>query len=196
MEEENKVNEENESKNTGKDLSYPSFWGRAGAYILDSLILAPVFVIFYMSLRRMSQDPDMLYPSLIITVAFSFLFYFYMIFFNTKFNGTPGKLICKYRICREDGMPVTWETAIKRESLYIVMPLFQFLLFYKFFFAHRSETDTLALAIALFSETTESIIYTWIYRLICIIDFGKALFSPKRITLHDKIAGTVVVYRL
>lgn len=196
MEEENKVNEENESKNTGKDLSYPSFWGRAGAYILDSLILAPVFVIFYMSLRRMSQDPDMLYPSLIITVAFSFLFYFYMIFFNTKFNGTPGKILCKFRICREDGMPVTWGTALKRESLYIVIFIFGTLLFYKSFLANRAEIDTYAFAMSLHSRRAVLKIYTLAIRIIYIFDFGKAFFSPKRLTLHDQIAGTVVVYRL
>lgn len=196
MDEANEVNEENESTNSGKDLTYPSFLGRAGAYILDGLIMAPFYLLFYIIQRKMFLAPNMLYPSAIITVILSFLCYFYRIFFNTKFNGTPGKLICKYRICREDGMPVTWETAIKRESLYIVLTLFHFLLLYKFFFAHRSETDTYALVLSLFSKTKESIMNSWTFRLICIIDFGKALFSPKRITLHDKIAGTVVVYRL
>ncbi|HBB13283.1 MAG TPA: hypothetical protein DCZ76_03285 [Treponema sp.] len=198
MEEENKVNEvneENESTNSGKDLSYPSFLGRAGAYILDVLILAPFFIIVSIIETKMYNVPNMLYPPMIISVIFSFFFYCYRIFFNTKFNGTPGKLLCKFRICREDGMPVTWETAIKRESLYIVLYLFELLLLYKFFFAHRSEADTFMHPIFLFSKTTESIIYTWIYRLISIIDFGKALFSPKRITFHDKIAGTVVVYK-
>lgn len=47
MEEENKVNEENESQNTVKDFTYPSFMGRAGAYIFDGLILSPVFVLLF-----------------------------------------------------------------------------------------------------------------------------------------------------
>ena len=47
MEEENKVNEVNESQNTVKDFTYPSFMGRAGAYIFDGLILSPVFVLLF-----------------------------------------------------------------------------------------------------------------------------------------------------
>ncbi|MBO6132082.1 MAG: RDD family protein [Treponema sp.] len=195
MEEENKVNEENESQNTVKDFTYPSFMGRAGAYIFDGLILSPVFVLLFFVQGKLYTSESMFYSALIIELMFFIIQNSYNVFFTKRFNGTPGKLLCKFRICREDGMPVTWETAIKRESLYIVLYLFELLLLYKFFFAHRSEADTFMHPIFLFSKTTESIIYTWIYRLISIIDFGKALFSPKRITLHDKIAGTVVVYK-
>ena len=195
MEEENKVNEENESQNTVKDFTYPSFWGRAGAYILDGLILLPVNILFDSMIKELYTNENMLYLSVIVSVIFSFLFNFYRIFFNTKFNGTPGKLLCKFKIYREDGMPVTWETSIKREAIYIVLSLFGFLVFYKFFFTHRAEINTFALANSLFSKSIGATITTWISFIICLFDFGKALFSPKRITFHDKIAGTVVVYK-
>lgn len=190
------LNEGEELGKPTKDLTYPSFLGRAGAYILDSLILAPVWILFYFLTRKLYTSESMLYPSAIITAIFSFLLIFYKIFFNTKFNGTPGKILCKYRICREDGMPVTWETSIKRESLYIVFQLFNFLVLYKFIFAHRAEIDTFWLLVSLFAKSAEAKMCIWAGRLIWIFDHGKALFSPKRITLHDKIAGTVVVYRL
>ena len=190
------LNEGEELGKPTKDLTYPSFLGRAGAYILDSLILAPVWILFYFLTRKLYTSESMLYPSAIITAIFSFLLIFYKIFFNTKFNGTPGKILCKYRICREDGMPVTWETSIKREAIYIVLSLFGFLVFYKFFFTHRAEINTFALANSLFSKSIGATITTWLSFIIYLFDFGKALFSPKRITLHDKIAGTVVVYRL
>lgn len=149
------LNEGEELGKPTKDLTYPSFLGRAGAYILDSLILAPVWILFYFLTRKLYTSESMLYPSAIITAIFSFLLIFYKIFFNTKFNGTPGKILCKYRICREDGMPVTWETSIKRESLYIVFQLFNFLVLYKFLFAHRAEIDTFWLLVSLFAKSAE-----------------------------------------
>ena len=190
------LNEGEELGKPTKDLTYPSFLGRAGAYILDSLILAPVWILFYFLTRKLYTSESMLYPSAIITAIFSFLLIFYKIFFNTKFNGTPGKLFFKFRVCREDGMPVTWETSIKRESIYIIRNIIYLICFYAFIAINREKITNFGIATYLHSETLLSKIENWIYFIICIFDFGKALFSPKRITLHDKIAGTVVVYRL
>lgn len=92
MEEENKVNEENESKSTGKDFTYPSFMGRAGAYIFDGLILSPVFVLLFFVQGKLYTNESMFYPALIIELMFFIIPICYKIYFNTKFSGTPGKL--------------------------------------------------------------------------------------------------------
>ena len=195
MEEENKVNEENESKNTGKDLSYPSFMGRAGAYIFDGLILSPVFVLLFFVQGKLYTNESMFYPALIIELMFFIIQNSYNVFFTKRFNGTPGKLFFKFRVCREDGMPVTWETSIKRESIYIIRNIIYLICFYAFIAINREKITNFGIATYLHSETLLSKIENWIYFIICLFDFGKALFSKKRKALHDTIAGTVVVYQ-
>ena len=198
MEEENKVNEENESQNTVKDFTYPSFMGRAGAYIFDGLILSPVFVLLFFVQGKLYTSESMFYPALIIELLFFIIQNSYNVFFTKRFNGTPGKLFFKFRVCREDGMPVTWETSIKRESIYIIrniIYLICFFAFIAFFSMNREKITTYGVATYLYSETLLAKIETCIFFVICIFDLGKALFSKKRKALHDNIAGTVVVYK-
>ena len=198
MEEENKVNEENESQNTVKDFTYPSFMGRAGAYIFDGLILSPVFVLLFFVQGKLYTNESMFYPALIIELLFFIIQNSYNVFFTKRFNGTPGKLFFKFRVCREDGMPVTWETSIKRESIYIIRSaiyLTCFFAFIAFFSMNREKITTYGVATYLYSETLLAKIETCIFFVICIFDLGKALFSKKRKALHDTIAGTVVVYQ-
>ncbi len=198
MEEENKVNKVNESQNTVKDFTYPSFMGRAGAYIFDGLILSPVFVLLFFVQGKLYTNESMFYPALIIELMFFIIQNSYNVFFTKRFNGTPGKLFFKFRVCREDGMPVTWETSIKRESIYIIRSaiyLTCFFAFIAFFSMNREKITTYGVATYLYSETLLAKIETCIFFVICIFDLGKALFSKKRKALHDTIAGTVVVYQ-
>jgi len=178
-----------------ENFTYPSFMGRAGAYIFDGLILSPVFVLLFFVQGKLYTNESMFYPALIIELMFFIIQNSYNVFFTKRFNGTPGKLFFKFRVCREDGMPVTWETSIKRESIYIIRNIIYLICFYAFIAINREKITNFGIATYLHSETLLSKIENWIYFIICIFDFGKALFSPKRITFHDKIAGTVVVYQ-
>ena len=85
--------------------------------------------------------------------------------------------------------------SIKRESIYIIRNIIYLICFYAFIAINREKITNFGIATYLYSETLLSKIENWIYFIICLFDFGKALFSPKRITFHDKIAGTVVVYK-
>jgi uncharacterized RDD family membrane protein YckC len=190
------ANESEELRKASEDYTYPSFMGRAGAYIFDGLILTPVFVLLFFVQGKLYTSESMFYPALIIELMFFIIQNSYNVFFTKRFNGTPGKLFFKFRVCREDGMPVTWETSIKRESIYIIRNIIYLICFYAFIAINREKITNFGIATYLHSETLLAKIENWIYFIICIIDFGKALFSPKRITFHDKIAGTVVVYRL
>ena len=189
------ANESEELRKASEDYTYPSFMGRAGAYIFDGLILTPVFVLLFFVQGKLYTSESMFYPALIIELMFFIIQNSYNVFFTKRFNGTPGKLFFKFRVCREDGMPVTWETSIKRESIYIIRNIIYLICFYAFIAINREKITNFGIATYLHSETLLSKIENWIYFIICIFDFGKALFSPKRITLHDKIAGTVVVYQ-
>ena len=198
MEEENKVNEVNESQNTVKDFTYPSFMGRAGAYIFDGLILSPVFVLLFFVQGKLYTNESMFYTALKIELLFFIIPICYKIYFNTKFSGTPGKLFFKFKIIREDRKPMTVETAIKRDAIYIIRSaiyLTCFFAFIAFFSMNREKITTYGVATYLYSETLLAKIETCIFFVICIFDLGKALFSKKRKALHDTIAGTVVVYQ-
>ena len=156
MEEENKVNEENESQNTVKDFTYPSFMGRAGAYIFDGLILSPVFVLLFFVQGKLYTNESMFYPALIIELMFFLIPTCYRIYFSTKFSGTPGKLFFKFKIIREDGKPMTVETAIKRDAIYIIRSaiyLTCFFAFIAFFSMNREKITTYGVATYLYSET-------------------------------------------
>lgn len=191
----NQLKEQKKLRNSMDNSIYPTFMNRAGALLLDSFIFMPVLLFLRILFSKINANSAVLYSGIIVQLLNIFLSNFYRIFFNTKFNGTPGKLIFKYKIVREDGLPVTWATSLKRELIYIITSLIYLILFYTVFFMNREEIYSFRDASEFYSESSLSNINTLVMFIIYFIDFGRANSSLKRQTLHDKIAKTLVVYR-
>ncbi|MBQ4496713.1 MAG: RDD family protein [Spirochaetaceae bacterium] len=178
-----------------ENATYPSFWGRAAAYFIDSIIFIPFFFLLFKAQLKFRNNEGFIYLCLALNFSIGALFSIYRIFFTKKINGTPGKLLCKFKIVRDDGLPITWGTAVKRELIVICISILYYLLFCSLLILNRHSINTYADATANYSKSIISKINTIIMWVVYLIDYGKINSSPKRQALHDKIANTVVVYK-
>jgi uncharacterized RDD family membrane protein YckC len=96
-------------------LEYAGFWPRAGAIVLDLVIIVPIVLLLSWLLR-----PGSAHPVLIVApeVIFSLLYSVYLVY---RFGGTPGKLIMRLRIARVDGTPVAFSQALLRHLPELLM---------------------------------------------------------------------------
>ena len=180
---------------TMENASYPSFWGRAGAFFIDSIIFVPFFFLFIKAQSNFRNNEDFIYLCFALNFSMGALSSIYRIFFTKKFNGTLGKLLCKFKIVRDDGLPITWGTAVKRELIIICISILYYLLFCSFLILNKHSINTYADATEIYSKSIISKINTIIMWVVYLIDYGKINSSPKRQALHDKFANTVVVYK-
>lgn len=188
----NQLKEQNKLRNNLENAAYPSVMQRAGAYLLDIVIIFPIMGVWFFASKKLNTN---LYSGIIIQIFNCFLLNFYRIIFNAKFNGTPGKHIFKFKIISESGMPIAWNAAIKRELISITVSIIYLISFYTAFFMNLEDITSYEKANSIYISSGFSKINTIAMWIIYIFDFGKANSSPKRQTLHDKIAKTVVVFK-
>lgn len=175
---------------------YPGIMERADAVFLDSLIYIPFFLLINTLLKKLSNLPDMLALCIFLDLLKLLLPSLYRIIFTKTCSATPGKLICRFKIIREDRMPVSWKTAFKREAILLILTALYLMFFYIFFFVNKSEIFTFEDAKNFFAPSVLSKIYVCILCVIYVIDYGLVIsISKSEQTLHDIIAGTVVTYK-
>ena len=191
----NQLKDQNNLRKKMENSTYPSIMGRAGAFLLDGLIFLPFLFIILFIQGRINKNANLIYLCFIIQLFSSFFSSFYRVFFTKKFNGTPGKLICKFKIIRADGMTVSWITAIKRELITIIVSFIYFILFYYTYFTNLEIINNFSDLSVIYANSVLSKIYSLFMFIVYIIDYGRARSSSKRQTFHDKIANTVVVYK-
>jgi len=99
-------------------LDYAGFWSRAGARIMDSLILYTINMILS---RATGIAPEALYdidnmrgPALVLLTVSVCVQLAYFTWFVGRFGATPGKIACGLKIVRPDGSPVTYARAFGR----------------------------------------------------------------------------------
>lgn len=117
---------EEETKPT-EEMIYADFWIRAGAKIIDVLILwaigilVTIFLGFFMSPVQYSED-SMAFPilanmfQLIIAVS-------YTTYFLGKYAATPGKMVCHLKVVTPGGGKVSYHQACLRYFAEIVSSL-------------------------------------------------------------------------
>jgi uncharacterized RDD family membrane protein YckC len=103
---------------------YGGFWIRAGARLLDGLLLFAVNMllslpmIFY-SVKLQTPTPQGPPPAFFVVTCLTYLLQFatqaaYEIYFLGRKGATPGKMACKLRVVRADGTPLTFGRAAGR----------------------------------------------------------------------------------
>jgi uncharacterized RDD family membrane protein YckC len=131
----------------------------------------------------------------------------YELFFNARYAGTPGKWICRLEIVRaRDRGPIAWAEAFKRVS--VIAPL-------GFVYTYVSTVAALKVPEVLMRDIVDSIRNVDILQFLALSDRipsapvwpGCLIFlwyacdalslvaSPRKQSLHDRIAGTVVLER-
>jgi uncharacterized RDD family membrane protein YckC len=107
--------------NTG-DLNYAGFWIRAGAKILDGLIIGvPMMVVYFIlifpiitSSRGSSTPPQLGALPFLLQFGMIFVNMAYQIFFLGKYGATLGKMACKIKVVNADGGKIGYGRAAGR----------------------------------------------------------------------------------
>jgi uncharacterized RDD family membrane protein YckC len=173
------------------ELRYSGFWERVGAYLIDFLILSPLVAVDYLygSQSRLFQL-YMLIPGQLLSV-------FLYVFMVVKYGGTPGKLLLGLRIAKLDGARVGIREAVLRYGVLWVLSLTMSGMLINAALGIPNETYTgfgyLERSAALSEQAPKLWIATLLMQVWVVGCLIAILANKKRRTLHDFIAGTVVV---
>jgi uncharacterized RDD family membrane protein YckC/Tfp pilus assembly major pilin PilA len=135
---------------SGGPLPYAGFWRRAGAYVIDYVLVAVVFTIFGKAFTGPSHPSTSGLASLALLIGGCL---YYVLLESSSMQATLGKRAVGIKVTDLDGERIDFGRALGR------------------MFGH-------ILSFITFS-----------------IGFAMAVFTDRRQTLHDKLAGTLVVKR-
>ncbi len=173
-------------------MRYSGFWRRVGAALIDFLIISPLlFANFYMG------DSQQYYLYSILPIQlFTFIYYVFLV---AKFGATPGKLVMNMRVAMLDGSPITFKAACLRYGLWWILGLM----------------SAVGMAMAATTMSAESLDAGYMQRsafltaempgwaimagyanqLLALVSIIMLIFNKQRRTVHDFIAGTVVLLK-
>lgn len=175
-----------------QDDIYAGFDLRLKSTLIDAAINLPViFVILYINSISLNFYFFTTIPSLMF-------FVWYRVYLPKKYGGTFGKLIIGLKIIRIDGKPIDWKEAFLRESIHLALTILYILTqIYSKLQANEVVWNGLSWSKQLIYlksfHPMLSKIQTWFSNIWFIGEIVAFIKSPRNRTLHDYIAGTVVV---
>ena len=175
-------------------MKYAGFWRRLGAFLLDISIVMPLTTAITIWGENLSQNFHTYYliPFLLFTL-------WYDVHLVKVYGGTPGKLILKIKVRKLDGSTVTYKEAFIRHSINIILYcLFSVAcivginsinpdVYHSLNWIERSKE--IQLHIPNWNTPLEYIMDAWI-----ISEFIVLLTNKRRRSIHDYMAGTVVLF--
>jgi uncharacterized RDD family membrane protein YckC len=172
------------------ELRYATFWQRVGATLIDFLILLPFLPLDYFAGQSRMYHAYAFVPM----ELFSLFFYVYL---TVRYGGTPGKLLLGLRVASLDGSRVLWKAAVLR---YAPLGLIEVAISLMTIMATLAMTDEAYGALGYF-ERSDAIDeqqpmlmgLTWLFFIWMFACLVTMMVNDKRRTLHDFIAGTVVL---
>jgi len=175
-----------------KETIYAGFKLRLTAIIVDFIIFGPIiFGLIYIDNLNHSNAFYTFIPKLI-------LIFIYRIYFVKIWSGTPGKLFAGIIVVKKDGQRISWREAILRESVMVSLNvLLSAALLISLFSISEHEFSTLT-----FGQRTDKLIelaplwykpLDWVSQIWIWGEVIVLLFNKRKRSLHDFIAGTVVI---
>jgi uncharacterized RDD family membrane protein YckC len=182
------INTENQ---TEKSVEYATFWSRAGAYILDGIIVAAV-TLFINAINIANFKSFLIYlPVAIIAI-------FYKPFMESKYGATIGKMALQLKVTDQSFNKIDFKQSMLR-SIILIFPAILFVPIYYLAFnnpnlAESSQIMEFAQGLAL-----EYPIQSWISNLsfiIIVVDIIVLLTDKTKtqMSLHDRIGKTYVIF--
>jgi uncharacterized RDD family membrane protein YckC len=172
-------------------LHYSTFWQRVGATLIDTLIVLPLFLIEYVFGEQSRMVP------LYLLVATELIGAYFFVFMVLRHGGSPGKLLLGLRIANLDGSRVTLKAVAMR---YFPLWAVNLAIAAMTVMAGLGMTDEAYKALEYLerSDAMEAQMpliepLTWLMMIWLAASAATLLANAKRRTLHDFIAGTVVV---
>lgn len=145
----------------------PSTGTRAVALFADLALLFPLVL----ALASVGMPEAWLVPGL--------AFVYFAAFPLTPWQATPGKRIAGIRLCDRNGVPLGLRSSVVRSGATVA------------WYSLPSLIGGLGKRIGIDTENL-----FWIVSLLFFLPWVPALFSARRLTFFDRLAGTFVVYRL
>jgi uncharacterized RDD family membrane protein YckC len=176
---------------TEKQVEYATFWSRAGAYILDGIIVgAFTFIINAINIAN--------FKSFLIYLPIAIVAIFYKPFMESKYGATFGKMALKLKVTDQNYNQIDFKQSLLR-SIILIFPAIFFVPIYYFAFnnpnlAEYSQIFDFAQGLAV-----EYPIQSWISNLsflIIVIDIIVLLTDQTKTqrSLHDRIGKTYVLF--
>ena len=173
-------------------MVYSTFWRRVGAQLLDFVVMLPVLALG-LALSGLGRRP---YVALAVLLwLFNLGYYVYLV---RRFGGTPGKLALGLRIVQVNGLPVSFQQAVLRYIVDLFLSTCGFVALvwatlamteadYASLDWHNRAAAQIALAPGWY-PWVEGLLRLWVLGLLIVM-----LTNSERRTIHDFIAGTVVI---
>lgn len=176
-------------------MVYASFWHRVGAYCIDMLCWLSVGVVTAWISSEWRLFKVWYYvPSLLVGLWF----YVYLV---KRYGGTPGKLLLNMKIVRTDGAAVDYQAAFLRYLVIFLLSSASSMAVLLGLLA-ISEAEYFSLSWVERAQRQAELApgwYGWVMVAMQIWFWGAVavmLMNKKRRTLHDFVAGTVVIKSL
>ena len=171
-------------------MTYSSFGRRLGAYLIDFLLLSPLFALQYWASGHIST-------AILSTVLVSVAFIGYRVYCHAIWGQTVGKRVVKLRVVRLSGEAIGWRESLLRSS---VEMLFTGLTLSAQLIALAAIPAAEFAVLDMVQQNSNLQVYTpaWSSHVMTlsgiwyIASLITLFVNDQRRTLHDFIAGTVV----
>lgn len=173
-------------------MSYAGFWQRLAAMLIDFVLFAPLTAL-RIWLESVSKS-----AAIVLLVPFSCIYLGYFISYEGLYGQTPGKRLLGIRIVKRNGDPIGWREAWLRNSVHIVFALLNIVAFFLALTAiadvdyynvgWKARTQNLQALRPAWLTWPDTLGEIWTWSEIIVM-----LFNRERRSLHDFIAGTVVI---
>lgn len=177
------------------ELRYAGIFRRVGAGLIDAAII----LFFMFGIHWLSPHSRLIDGIWVVVIYFAGLVY--SVYLVKRFGGTPGKRLLNLRICRTDGSAIGYREAILRESVQTVLGGVTMIGMLMALLS-VSDADYLSYEIMQRPEFLLEHVPVW-YGFMdnCSIawtysEFIVMLTNKRRRSLHDLIAGTVVIHEI
>lgn len=171
---------------------YAGFWIRFFAWIIDFLILLPLSLLI-------NYVNGITIHAYYFTSIFGIVLWLcYSVYLVKKYGGTPGKLLLGIKIVKLNKENVTWREAILRESVTLIMGVCSTIFFiYAVSIADITYYETLSwVQKSMYLVSLSPLLFNiidWATNIWIWGEFIVLLSNKKRRSLHDFIAGTIVI---
>ncbi|PCJ60560.1 MAG: hypothetical protein COA79_08285 [Planctomycetota bacterium] len=182
--------DEGHDVNTDVNVKPVGFWVRVCAYFVDALILSPLMVVGIFNALQ--------WKSMALLVAMSVLGTLYRPILHGIYGATPGKMICKIWVRREDGSPISMGQAWLRETIFISVGIIGLISSILIFSASGFDKTFTFLEWGEFAQQHINPVLNIISNVVSCIMFVAMLmvaFTHRKRGLHDKMSGTYCVFK-
>lgn len=173
-----------------RPLAYSGFWSRLLAHVVDTLVLAPLVALQFWSMSSRSA-------ALALLIPLSALGPLYNIVMHARRGQTIGKIVARIQVTKVSGEPASWREAILRDSVTVAFVVVSTTaMMFAFMQLPESAWGGGWRQMAVKLHEAEPTWGRWAGTAMQVWFWGELfvlLLNRKRRSLHDFIAGTVVI---